>query len=107
MDPKQRFNLDRPCPVCGGHKDLPHGTGRRGYGFISGNGRYAHCTREEHAGSLDRNGKSNTYGHRLKGDCGCGKVHGDGPARARPLPGQKSGRSGRGLLSRLQAVTAV
>ena len=91
MDSKQRFNLDRPCPVCGGHPDLPQGEGRRCYGFISGKGLCAHCTREEHAGRLDRNGTSNTYAHRLKGDCQCGKVHGDGPARARPLPGKSQG----------------
>ena len=87
MDPKQRFNLDRPCPVCGGHPGLPQGKGRRCYGFISDKeGLYAHCTREERAGHLDRNGNSNTYAHRLKGDCGCREVHGAGPARARPRP---------------------
>ena len=91
MDPSQRFKTDRACPVCGGHKDLPQGRGRRCYGFISDKGLYAHCTREEHAGRLDRNGNSDTYGHRLKGDCGCGEVHGDGPARARPLPGKNQG----------------
>ena len=86
MDPSQRFKTDRACPVCGGHKDLPQGEGLRCYGFISGDGLYAHCTREEHAGRLDRNGNSNTYSHRLTGDCPCGEVHGAGPARAGPLP---------------------
>ena len=91
MDPSQRFKTDRACPVCGGHKDLPQGEGRRCYGFISDDGLYAHCTREERAGHLDRNGNSNTYAHRLKGDCGCGKVHGAGPARARRFPGNGQG----------------
>ena len=87
MDPKQRFNLDRPCPVCGGHPGLPQGKGRRCYGFISDKeGLYAHCTREELAGRLDRNRNSDTYAHLLEGDCPCGKVHGAGPARARPRP---------------------
>ena len=86
MDPSQRFKTDRACPVCGGHKDLPQGEGLRCYGFISGDGLYAHCTREEHAGRLDRNRNSNTYAHLLGGDCPCGEVHGAGPARAGPLP---------------------
>ena len=86
MDPKQRFKLDRPCPVCGGHESLPQGEGRRCYGFISDDGLYAHCTREGYAGHLDRNGNSNTYAHRVDGSCQCGEVHGVGPARARPLP---------------------
>ena len=68
MDPKQRFKTwTDACPVCGGHKDLPQGRGRRCYGFISDKGLYAHCTREEHAGRLDRNGNSNTYAHYLRG----------------------------------------
>ena len=87
MDPKQRFNLDQPCPVCGGHPGLPQGKGRRCYGFTSDGGLYAHCTREEHAGRLDRNGNSNTYAHLLDGDCPCGEAHGTGPARPRRFPG--------------------
>ena len=86
MDPSQRFKTDRACPVCGGHKDLPQGEGLRCYGFISGEGLYAHCTREELAGRLDRNRNSDTYAHLLEGVCPCGKVHGAGPARARPRP---------------------
>ena len=91
MDPKQRFKLDRPCPVCGGHSGMPQGEGRRCYGFLSDDGLFAHCTREEYAGHLDRNGDSNTYAHYLKGDCQCGEVHGVGPAEARPLPGGSQG----------------
>ena len=91
MDSKQRFKLDRPCPVCGGHESLPQGEGRRCYGFISDDGLYAHCTREEYAGYIDRNGNSNTYAHRVEGSCQCGEVHGAGPARARPLPGNSQG----------------
>ena len=86
MDPSQRFKTDRACPVCDGHKDLPQGERRRCYGFISGDGLYAHCTRDEYAGRLDRNGNANTYPHHLGGACQCGKVHGAGPARARLRP---------------------
>ena len=91
MDPSQRFNLDRPCPVCGGHPGLPQGEGRRCYGFISGIGLDAHCTRAEHAGRLDRNGNSNAYAHRLDGDCPCGEVHGTEPPGARPRPENSQG----------------
>ena len=106
MDPKQRFKTDRACPVCGGHKDLPQGKGRRCYGFISDDGLYAHCTREEHAGRLDRNGNSNTYAHpggRLSVWKGARRRTCTGPTPS----GKQSGRSERGLLSRLQAGTAV
>ena len=80
MDPKQRFKLDRPCPVCG-HEGLPQGEGRRCYGFISDDRHYAHCTREEYAGHLDRNGNSNAYPHYVKGGCLCGEVHGVGASQ--------------------------
>ena len=87
IDPSQRFKVDRPCPVCGGHKDLPQAEGRRCYGFISDGGLYAHCTREDYAGHLDRNRNSNTYRHILTGYCRCGEVHGTGPAGTRPVTG--------------------
>ena len=38
MDPRLRFKRDRPCPVCGGHADLPQGEGRRCYGHLSDDG---------------------------------------------------------------------
>ena len=81
MDPKQRFKLDRPCPVCGGHSGMPQGEGRRCYGFLSEDGLFAHCTREEYAGHLDRNGDSNTYAHYLKGDCRRWTRRGSTPSR--------------------------
>lgn len=46
-------------------------------GFLSSDGRYAHCGREEYATnglSPDRNGV--TYPHRLDGPCKCGQTHG-------------------------------
>ena len=52
MDSKQRFRSDRPCPVCGGHANLSRGKGRRCYGYLSDDGLYAHCTREEHARAI-------------------------------------------------------
>ena len=86
MDPRQRFKLDRPCPVCAGHEDMPHRERSRCYGFLSDDGLYAHCTREEYAGNLDRNVGSNGFVHYLMGDCRCGGEHGGEPASALPLP---------------------
>ena len=86
MDPNQRFTAKHPCPVCGGHRDLPSGDGHRCWGFSSDDDLYAHCVREQYAGHLDRNGNSDAYPHYLQGDCACGEVHGAGSAQARRLP---------------------
>ena len=67
------------------------GKGHRCYGFPSDDGLYAHCTREEHAGQLDRNSGSNAFAHLLNGVCGCGKEHGARPAPALPLSGGDQG----------------
>ena len=91
MDPRQRFRSDHPCPVCAGHEDLPQGKGRRCYGFLADDGLYAHCTREEYAGELDRNMNSNTFPHLLRGRCPCRKEHGGGYSSAPPLPGGGQG----------------
>jgi len=72
---QQRFAKSNPCPICGGHPDMPRGHGERCHGFLSDNGQYAHCTREEHAGPLDMIPDSQTYAHKLVGDCRCGKPH--------------------------------
>ena len=76
MNRRQRFRSNNPCPVCGGHSGLPQGERRRCYGFLSDDGLYAHCTREEHAGNLARKPNSKTYAHGLQGPCGCGRGHG-------------------------------
>lgn len=78
--PDQRFTSSRPCPVCGGHAQLLRGNKERCYGFLSGDGSWAHCTREEHAGGLEQNPESGTYGHRLMGNCRCGSRHNPSPA---------------------------
>ena len=90
IKPEQRFRLNRPCPVCGGHADLPQGEGRRCYGFLSEDGSYAHCTREEHAGPLDRNPSTDTFAHILRVACRCGQEHGatTAPAQLQSEGGQ-------------------
>src|SRR5829696_8663764 len=73
----QRFTVHRPCPICGGYPGLPKGRGIRCYGFLGSDGRYAHCTREELGGGFDVEPNSDTYAHKLSGDCRCGATHGE------------------------------
>lgn len=80
--PERRSSPTRPCPICGGHDRLPRGNGERCYGFLSEDGRWAHCTRDEHAGGLEQNQESGTYAHKLVGDCRCGVRHDPSPADA-------------------------
>lgn len=83
---EQRFTQARPCPVCGGYDQAPRGRAVRCYGFLSGDGAYAHCTRQERAGSLSLTeagpGKARNYQSTHKAwqgkehsdadyDCGC------------------------------------
>ena len=82
----ERFTSSRPCPICGGHKDLPAGQGTRCYGLMDASGRYARCTREECAGALEQN-SDGTYSHRLEGPCHCGADHDDAP----PPPATQNG----------------
>jgi len=71
----QRFKKDRRCPICGGCDGDARGKGKRCHGFLSEDGSYAHCAREEHAGGLGIE-KGDTYAHRLTGPCKCGTTHG-------------------------------
>ena len=54
---------------------MPRGQGVRCAGFLSDDGQYAHCTRDEHAGGLEVHPGSNTYAHWLQGKCRCGETH--------------------------------
>ncbi len=72
----QRSSQQRPCPICRGHPGLPQGKGTRCYGFVSDEGEWAHCTREEYANGLAANSGSGAYPHKLRGSCGCGARHG-------------------------------
>lgn len=71
----QRFRKGRPCPVCEGYDSLPKGQGIRCSGFMSEDGRYAHCSREERADRLQAN-KAGLFAHFLAGPCRCGVTHG-------------------------------
>jgi hypothetical protein len=75
---EQRHTPACPCKVCGGYHSLPSGRGERCYGFLSSDGRYCHCSREEYANGLPQEA-SGTYAHRLDGPCKCGQTHGTAP----------------------------
>src|SRR5215212_10475474 len=89
----QRFSRTNPCPICGGCQSDPQGKGVRCYGFISGDGRYAHCSREEHAGPLVEH-RDGTFVHRLTGECHCGMQHGPGGPSSTESNGHKKSPKG-------------
>lgn len=80
--PEQRHRRYSPCPVCGGFDSLARHKGQRCNGFLSSDGLYAHCSREELAGEIPVDPNGITYGHRLQGTCKCGQSHSgdDAPA---------------------------
>jgi hypothetical protein len=87
VSPDLRFSRNQPCPVCDGHKSLPHGKGERCAGFYSPDRQWAHCTREEHAGDIEpTQALPPTYPHWLGGPCACGKTHSEGAGTNRPRP---------------------
>jgi hypothetical protein len=99
VDPAQRFTHGRSCPICHGSDDERRGSGERCYGFLSDDGQWAHCTREDHAGLATVRGGSGTYAHLLKGKCPCGTEH--APADPRP----KRSKTGRGRIAKIYPYT--
>lgn len=93
---ERRYVRGRRCPICNGADSDSRGAERRCHGFLSADG-YAHCSRDEHAGTLKLSEGSNTYGHRLAGPCGCGTMHGEA------TPPEASAASGRRSLGRIVA----
>lgn len=79
VNTSQRYTRSRTCPICGGFDQAPRGQGARCFGFLSEDGHWAHCTREEQAGQVPFNANSETYAHLLKGDCYCGVRHDPNP----------------------------
>lgn len=71
-----RFRKVNPCPICGGHADLPRGRGQRCSGYLSSDGRFAYCTREESAGNSPlEDTDPPSFRHILEGECRCGVTH--------------------------------
>lgn len=74
VDRAQRYTRDRPCPICAGWGSLARGSGKRCHGFLSLDGTFARCSREEYASTL-RMESDNCYVHILRGECRCGSQH--------------------------------
>lgn len=85
----RRHTRSNPCQACGGYDGMPHSRGVRCAGFDSDDSEWCHCTREEHAGPLELNDRTQppTYAHRLHGECRCGRSHG---AETHPVPQRAS-----------------
>jgi hypothetical protein len=77
VSPVRRHTASDPCPICGGWQTQPRGQAQRCAGFDSADGKWAYCTREEYAGCLplDERTQPPTYLHRLEGECRCGHRH--------------------------------
>jgi putative DNA primase/helicase len=88
-----RFTSSDPCPVCGGSDHDPRGQSRRCHGYISTDGKFIFCARDEHAGKAHHDDGSNCYRHIRKGPCPCGKEH----APADP----KTSSNGRGEIDKV------
>lgn len=52
MSSIRRYTSEKPCPICGGHPDLPLGQERRYVGYRSHDDNFPRCTCEERAGGL-------------------------------------------------------
>lgn len=76
VNSSQRTSKTRRCVICGGAASDVRGKNRRCYGYVSSDRKFAHCTREEHAGLMQPYGDGKTYAHRLNGKCDCGTTHG-------------------------------
>jgi hypothetical protein len=70
-----RFTRGRRCPICGGSESDRRGQATRCFGFISGDGNWVHCSREDHAGRAEFHPGSRTYSHKARGPCPCGREH--------------------------------
>lgn len=100
-----RFTHSVPCPVCGGHDSMRRGQGERCYGFLSDDGRWAHCTRDDGGGSLREEG-GGTFSHLLAGECRCGRRHGESPLGLRQptSPAARPTRSSEEMTSLWQSL---
>ena len=75
----QGYSRDNPCPICEGWDSLARGNGHRCYGFLSTDGSFGRCSREECAGILPFEARTGCYVHKLTGDCACGVRHDRAP----------------------------
>lgn len=88
VGPEQRFTHGRACPICGKSDDGKRVPGERCWGFISGDGKWAHCTHDGHAGRAAVKSGTGAHAHLLKGHCPCGTEH--SPADPKPARGARA-----------------
>lgn len=81
----QRYTRERPCPICQGYDAQDRGQGKRCGGYLSPDGLYARCQREELAGATEAD-EYGLYRHRLRDDCHCGARHGSDSPRVKNEP---------------------
>ena len=82
---ERRYQRGRRCPICDGAENDQRGAERRCFGFLSEDGEFAHCSREEHAGPIPIS-PSDTYAHQRRGPCRCGRQHLESEHAAEPAP---------------------
>ncbi len=70
-----RHTKSKPCPVCGGHAQVPSGQGERCWGYV-GNSGAVFCTRIRNANATSNS--EDAAIHFLDGRCQCGQPHADG-----------------------------
>lgn len=75
-----RFSKGRRCPICSGCASDAPGRGKRCWGFVSADGEWVRCMRDEHAGNLEPD-ETGGYRHKMHGECNCGTTHGTEPWR--------------------------
>ena len=99
MNAPRRYSSREVCPVCGGRADMPRGDGVRCAGFFDSDPKFVHCTREEHAGALpvDHRTEPPSFLHRIDGACRCGVDHAprvaDGNGQGRIIRGSTAQRA--------------
>jgi hypothetical protein len=71
----KRWNKEHRCLICGGQPNDDRGENQRCHGYLSSDGEYAHCSREEKSAGIDPHQKTGLYPHKLKGKCKCGETH--------------------------------
>jgi len=74
VDKGQRHTRSNRCEVCDGADQDPRGEGKRCGGYISEDGQWIHCSREEFAGGIPPNHLGN-FAHKRYGRCNCGSEH--------------------------------
>ena len=87
-----RFKRSNPCPICRGYDSMKRGKETRCSGFLSEDGRYAHCSREKYAGGIAQSSTSKTHAHLLYGDCNCGTEH--NPKAVSPKQSSRQSKTG-------------